>query len=315
MRKASTSLNSLVPTLAGNGLPFLPPGAGAVNEQGQFVQGLIPLVGNGSGTADDAFEETTYKIGLDATVGRDTLLYYSFSQGFKSGGFVLRYVAAVPEPLSFEPEVIDTHEVGVKWQSEDNRFRINAAAFVSDYDDVQVTFFDVLGGPITANAGTVDIFGVELELSAIIAPNLLLDLGYGYNDAEYDEINSIDGLSLTIDESAALVNTPENTFNIGLEYLVPMGANELSFRVDYAYTDDIFNDAQNSPFLIQESYDLLNARIRFSLEENLDVVLYGDNLTDERVIESGDSNFGLGFHEANFNRPREYGVTVRYRFQ
>ena len=29
---------------------------------------------------------------------------------------------------------------------------------------------------------------------------------------------------------------------------------------------------------------------------------------------SGDSNFGLGFHEANYNRPMQYGLTVRYRF-
>jgi len=296
----------------GNGLPFFP---GAVNQNGVLTPGLLPLVGNGSGVADDSFEETTYKFGIDATVGRDTLLYYSFSQGFKSGGFVLRYVAAVPEPLSFEPEVIDTHEIGVKWQSENNRFRLNAAAYISDYDDVQVTFFDVLGGPITANAGTVDIFGIEVEFSAILAPNLLLDVGYGYNDAEYDQINPVPGLSLNIDESADLVNNPENTFNIGLEYQLPLDGNELSFRVDYAYTDDIFNDAQNSPFLFQESYGLLNARVRFSLQENLDVVIFGDNLTDERVIESGDSNFGLGFHEANFNRPREYGLTVRYRFE
>ena len=42
--------------------------------------------------------------------------------------------------------------------------------------------------------------------------------------------------------------------------------------------------------------------------------MFGSNLTDERVIVSGDSNFGLGFHEANYNRPREFGVTVRRRF-
>jgi len=42
--------------------------------------------------------------------------------------------------------------------------------------------------------------------------------------------------------------------------------------------------------------------------------VFGVNLTDKRVITSGDSNFGLGFHEANYNRPREFGGLVRYRF-
>lgn len=295
----------------GNPLPFFP---GAVNENGVFVPGLAPLVGNGSGSTDDAFEETTYKFGIDAKLANGTLLYYSFSQGFKSGGFVLRYVEAVPDIRTFAPETVDSHEIGLKWQGFDDRVRLNAATFYSDYDDVQVTFFDSLGGPVTANAGTVDIKGLELELTALLTENLLLDLGYGYTDAEYEEINPISGLSLTIDKSAKLVNTPENSFSLGLEYSLPLGANELAIRVDYSYTDDIFNDSQNSPFLFQDSYDTWNASARLSLGEDLDLVVFVENLTDERYIESGDSNFGLGFHEANYNRPREYGVTLRYRF-
>lgn len=41
---------------------------------------------------------------------------------------------------------------------------------------------------------------------------------------------------------------------------------------------------------------------------------YVDSLTNKRYIVSGDSNFGIGFHEAEFNRPREYGAGVTYRF-
>ena len=186
--------------------------------------------------------------------------------------------------------------------------------FYSDYEDVQVTFFDRLGGPITANAGTVDIKGFELEFTALLSDRVQLDLGYGYMHTKYKKINAIPGLSLSIDETAKLVNTPENTFNMGLQYTVPLGANELAFRVDYAFTDDIFNDSQNSPFLFQKAYSTWNASAWFSIGESTDLVAFVKNLTDERFIESGDSNFGLGFHEANFNRPREYGLTIRYRF-
>jgi iron complex outermembrane receptor protein len=295
----------------GGGYPFFP---GAVDENGNFTPGLSPIVGDGSGSVDETFDETDVKLGVDARLNDNTLLYYSFAQGYKSGGFVLRYVEPVSEPLSFDPETVDTHEIGVKWQSEDNRVRTNAAVFYSDYQDVQVTFFDNLGGPITANAGTVDIYGIEIELVALLTDQLVLDAGYGYTDAEYQEINDIPGLSLTIDESAKLVNTPEHSFNAGLEYTLPLGDNVLSFRVDYSYTDEMFNDSQNSPFLFEDSYQIWNALVRFSLGESLDLIAFGKNLADERYIESGDSNFGLGFHETNYNRPREYGVTARYRF-
>ena len=297
--------------LAGNPLPFFP---GAVTETGEFSPGLLPIVGNGSGAVDDTFKETTLKFGVDAHLADGTLVYYSFSQGFKSGGFVLRYVEYVAQVRTFEPELLDTHEIGVKWQGFDDRVRLNAAAFLSDYQEVQVTFFDSLGGPVTANSGSVEIAGLEFELTALLTANLRLDLGYGYLNADYDEINPIAGLSLTIDESAKLVNTPSHTFIAGVEYSIPWHANELAFRLDYAFTDDVFNDSQNSPFLFQKAYDTLNASLRFSVGESTDIVAFVENLTDERYIESGDSNFGLGFHEANYNRPREYGITVRQRF-
>lgn len=297
--------------IEGNPLPFFP---GAVNEHGVFTPGLNPLVGDGSGDVTNEFEETTFKFGVDASLEDGTLIYYSFSQGFKSGGYVLRYVESVPEPRSFEPETVDAHEIGIKWQGFEDRVRLNTAIFYSDYEEVQVTFYDNLGGPVTANAGTVEIKGIELELTALLTENLQLDMGYGYTDAEYTEINPIAGLSSSIDKSAKLVNTPENTFNIGLEYNIPVNNNELSLRVDYSYVDDIHNDSQNSPFLFQESYGLWNASARYDINESMELVVFVENLEDERYIVSGNSNYGLGFHSAVYSKPRQYGATFRYTF-
>lgn len=294
-----------------NGLPFFP---GAVVNDGSFRPGLLPLVGDGTGVANDEFDETTFKVGADYAYNDETLLYYSFSQGFKSGGFVLRYVEQVAAPRTFQPETLDAHELGIKWENSDRTVRVNAATFFTDYSDIQVTFFDNLGGPITANAGEADIKGLELEVNALLTDELLLELGYGYTNAEYTRINPVEGLSLTIDEDAKLVNTPEHSLNASLEYRKSFGDNEMSLRLDYAYMDDLFNDSQNSPFLFQKSHSLVNASISYTVDYDWEIVVFVENLTDKRVIQSGNSNFGLGFHEARFNRPREYGVTVRYKF-
>lgn len=69
-----------------------------------------------------------------------------------------------------------------------------------------MTFCDSFGGPLTANSGSVDIVGLELELTALVTDSLRVDFGCSYLDADYDEINPIAGLSLTIDESAKLVS-------------------------------------------------------------------------------------------------------------
>ena len=274
----------------------------------------IPIIGDGFGLVDEDFDETSFKFGADATLEDGTLFYYSYTEGFKSGGFVARYVIPVPEPLSFQPEILTSHELGVKWQSADNRYRINAAIYSSDYEDVQVTLFDAGGGPILANAGTADIKGLELELTALFTDNLKLELGYGYTDAEYTSLNDVPGLSLAVDLDSELVNTPENTLSLGLEYITQVADKSLVLRADYTYTDDVFNDSQNSEFLFQEATDLVNFSAKLELSDSTEVVAWVENATDERYIVTGNSNFGLGFHSAVVNRPREYGITFRHRF-
>lgn len=297
--------------ISGNPLPFFP---GAVNENGVFTPGLNPLVGNGSGRIKETFKQTSYKFGVNAELDENTMLYYSFSQGFKSGGFVLRYVEAQAEPLSFDPETLDAHEIGLKWQGWDDRLRINSAIFFSDYDEIQVTFFDRLGGPVTANAGTAEIKGFEFELTALLAENFNVDLGYGYTDAEYTSINPIENLSSAITTSAKLVNTPESSFNVGLDYGIDLDNSKLSVRVDYSYTDDVHNDSQNSRFLFQKSIGLWNASIRYQMNDDIEFKLFAENIADKRYIVSGNSNFGLGFHSVVYSQPRMFGLTAKYNF-
>ncbi len=282
---------------------------------------LVPLLpGGGPGVAltevEDQFTELNIRAGVEYQFNDDTLFYFSYADGFKSGGFNTRYVVPRTEPLAFDPETLESFEAGVKWQGWDDRLRINAAGFVSKYSDVQIQLFETGGGPLTQNAGVADISGVELELALVPVENLLLNAGLGYINAKYDELNlptTIVAQGITLDTK--LPNTPEMTLNISAEYVWPVSWGALALRGDYRYTDDLFNDAQNSPFLFQEAYHTLNASLTWTSNDAAwDLVVFATNLTDARFIISGDSNFGLGFHEANYNRPREFGATVRYRF-
>ena len=180
--------------------------------------------------------------------------------------------------------------------------------------DVQIQLFETGGGPLTQNAGVADIIGVEVEVTAVPHERLLLNAGFGYIDAEYDELNlPTTNVAQAINLDTKLPNTPEMTVNISAEYTHPLAWGSLVVRGDYRYTDDLYNDAQNSPFLYQDGYHTFNASLTFS-SGNWDFSVFGTNLTDKRFITSGDSNFGLGFHEANYNRPREFGGLIRYRF-
>ena len=274
----------------------------------------VPLIPDD--TVDAGFDQATGRLAVEFKQNDEALYYASFTQGFKSGGFNFRYVVPRDEALAFDPETVDSYELGFKWQGAEDRLRLNANAFFMDYQDIQVQVFEVGGGPLTQNAGTAEIRGAELELMAVPTPSLNFALALGYTDAEYTDLNppTTDlAASLTLD--AWLPNTPEWTASASAEYTVPIPRGSLAFRVDYSHTHDLYNDAQNSPFLFQDAYDLWNTAIRYtSPTEAWEVSLFGTNLGDERYITSGDSNFGLGFHEANYNRPREFGVTLRRHF-
>jgi iron complex outermembrane receptor protein len=274
----------------------------------------VPLIPDTPVSA--SFEQTTGRLAVEYARNDDQLYYVSFTQGFKSGGFNFRYVVPRASALPFDPEKLDSYEAGFKWQGAGDRVRLNGTAFFMDYQDIQVQVFEIGGGPLTQNSGTAEIKGVELELLALATSNLRFGVGLGYTDAGYTDLNPPTialAASLTLD--AKLPNTPEFTANASVEYDVTRAWGTLGFRVDYAHTDDLYNDAQNSPFLFQEAYEIWNGSIRYlSPGESWEVVLFGTNLGDERYITSGDSNFGLGFHEANYNRPREAGLTVRWRF-
>lgn len=292
---------------------FLP---GALGIDGVFIPNTLPLVGtDGTGTISDDYGQTTIRLGVDYKLDNG-MVYASYSEGFKSGGFVLRYVQPQPAPLTFAPEEAESFEIGYKWQGLNDRLRINSAAFFTNYDNAQVTFFDGGGGPVTQNAGQVDIKGLEIELTGLLTDNLQIDASIGYIDAEYDVLTEPTiALAKAIDLNSKLANTPESSASLGLQYSHQMESGELAFRFDWSYSDDVFNDSQNSEFLFQKAYSLVNASVRFTNQaDTWDLILFGENITDERYIISGDSNFGLGFHEANFNRPAEYGVTARYRF-
>jgi len=271
------------------------------------------------GQNEESFSDTSIKFGLDYTFDDGTLIYASYSEGYKSGGFNTRYLVPVQEVVSFEPEELQSYEAGVKWEGFDRRVRVNAAVFHSDYSNVQLTVFDQ-GAPITQNAGSADINGVEFEVTALLAPSLLFTGGLGYIDAEYTDVPPFDpnipiGQQITLDTE--LANTPEWSLNAAIEHTLELGDDigSITTRADWSYKSRVENDAVNSPFLSQEGVHLVNLRVSYRHpSESWGLTFYSDNLFDERFIQSGDSNFGIGFHEANFNRPQEFGVTLDFQF-
>ena len=309
VRLSEDDKNYTIPTngnsiAAGSAFPLAPVPAGT-------IVNLVP-----SGPNNKNFYNISSKFGVDYKLDERTLLYATYSEGYKGGGFNIRYL--VPSPvLSYQPEKLATYETGIKYEGFDNRLRINADGFYSNYRNIQTTVYDS-GAPVTKNGGTAVIEGFELETTVLPVRNLQINAGGGYMYSYYTSVAPLAavavGPQITLDTK--LAKTPRFTTNLSAEYTVPLDSlGAVKIRADMSQSSSVENDAVNSPYLHQGSYILANAGVSYSPEKgNWEIVGQMTNLSNTRYIQSGDSNYGLGFHEANYNRPREWSFTLRTWF-
>lgn len=270
------------------------------------------------GSYERSFKNTSFRAGLDWKPVKDLLLYATYSEGFKSGGFNTRYLAPVPSAISYNPELLESYEAGAKVDLFDRKLRINTSAFHAKYDDIQLTVYDQ-GAPITRNGGSAEINGLEVEITAVPVSNLTLSGGFGYLDAKYNRVPTLIptiAADQQITLATKLAKTPEWTANARAEYRLPVSDSaEVVVAGDWFYTTTVENDAVNSKFLRQPSYSLFNASLGLDFDGGrYSITAFVNNIANKRVLESGDSNYSIGFHEANFNRPREGGVTLKAKF-
>lgn len=257
----------------------------------------------------------------------DLMVYASYSQGFKGGGFSMRYFPAVTPPPGLtpddiigyaDPETAESYEIGFKSEFLDRRLRVNASMFDVDYDDLQVTLNVNVGGPLTvptlANAGTATIKGAEVEVVAVPTDWLDIQASLGYLDAEYKTFTD-DALANFPDaESFIFQQTPELTLHLGgTVTFLDNDSGRLFLRSDYSWTDDQQKDFANDPRAFQESYGILDASLTYATaDEKWLVSLGGTNLTDKIYSISTVADPEGVIPTAS--RPAEWYLRLKYSF-
>lgn len=280
----------------------------------RHVTGLVFVPLDSTSTSSSAVSP---RASLDYKWNDDVMTYVSAARGFKGGGINGNSLTS-NEFAPFDPEFVWTYEAGFRSDFADNRMRLNASFFYTDYKDIQFTVIrgdPDTGEPITVvdNAGTAEMKGFEVEFVALPTPDLLLSAGIGLTDGKYTSIAA--GVPLTTD--LKLVKFPKWSVNLSGQYTMPVGnAGQVVGRLDWVYKTEIHHDALNSPFGLQPSYSLLNARLTYENSGgNWSLSLFGTNLTDERYIMGAtDLSDALGFAEVQYARPREWGLSLQYNF-
>jgi outer membrane receptor protein involved in Fe transport len=171
--------------------------------------GLQALCDNPSWKNDATEREWTYTGKLAYDLTDETIVYVSYSRGYKAGGFNLDQDSydlivgpggttsftpcsatltntCLLDSTRFDPEFSDAYELGLKTTLLDGRLRLNIAGFYTEFEDFQLNTFTGLGFVIS-NVDEVESRGGELEMLFEAAEGVLLNLGVTYADTRYGD--------------------------------------------------------------------------------------------------------------------------------
>ncbi len=319
----------------------------------------IPIAVTSDFTGSETFEEFTPRASISWQPTPDHNIYFTYSRGFKGGGFDPRgQTTAAPdldgdgdidfddqfEFLRFAPETVDSYELGWKASLLDNRLNISLAAFLGQYDDVQIpgsVGLDTNGDGvndsfigITSNAASADVNGLEFEGSALVGRDfagngsrLSVNWSLGVLDAEYNTF--IDAFGVDVADQRVFQNTPDVTAHMGFVLGIPTGDGNLDFLGSASLRSDASQFETPNPFLDQDGFVLVDASIVYTDDEDrFSIGVHGKNLFDKEYIVAGynfvaggaggtpfTSTLGLeGTLTGFYGDPRRFYITGEVRF-
>lgn len=271
-------------------------------------------------TTEEDYSELQPKVSLSYRIDDENMVYATYAQGFKSGGFNPdpSAVAGADWVKAFDSESTKTVEIGSKSKWFDNRFSLSLAAYYIDYEDKQEFTFTP-AAQVTFNIPKVEIVGVEVSAIARPVPELTLNLGYAYTDSEIKEFQVVDFRGPQDWAGRQTPSNPKQSLNLGAQYTYTFkNGSELTGRIDLQHIGRTYFEVDN--ILFAPSRESLDARLTYQHNDRWSISIWGKNITDERWAISA---FGqqqlllltaLGTDIFTINPGSQYGVTLKAEF-
>ena len=251
------------------------------------------------------FDAWLPRVAATYALNEELKLYGSASRGFRAGGFNNTALTAarlgIDLPTDYDPEYTWNYEIGAKWRLPNGLGRVDVAAFVIDWPDMQSeqiapdTLIDY-----RTNAASATSTGAEIELRLFPHPHWELGGSYGYAKAEFDDfIDAATGADL---EGNQVPGGAKTTWNLFAKYdhrhaFGPVG---LKGNIAANGVKGRMFDAKN--LVPGDDYSILNARLGLTWK-TMETFVFVRNALDEEYIEFEFPGFGRAVNE-----PRLVGI-------
>jgi iron complex outermembrane recepter protein len=262
------------------------------------------------------------KFNLAFTPTDAALLYATVAKGFRpgagnvpvptSGGAScassLAALGLANAPSQYAPDSVWSYEFGSKLQFLERRLTLDGAIYYENWSGVQQNLALSCGFDFTENAGDAHVYGGELEMQARVTDELAISLGGGYTRAAFTADDPATGAI----QGQQLQNVPRFTETAAVTYRHSLNA----ATTLVASINDQFVDARHDALGSLPAYDVINAQVGTE-RGPWRVYLFGNNITDKRILVSDDNSLSLNI--PSYNRisegiPLTIGLNLSYKF-
>ncbi|MDA9368122.1 TonB-dependent receptor [Flavobacteriaceae bacterium] len=259
------------------------------------------------------------RLQLDYRVGDNTLIFASYNRGIKGGNFSPSANVTL-EQIRHEEEVLEAFELGLKTEFLDGRARLNATAFVYDYDDYQAFTFS--GGTPSVSNAQAENKGAEIELTLLPTDNWDILLGLSLQDSSVDDVETPQQqgtpVGFEVDwpidflNGVDLPNTPDLSFNYLFRYNFDVAQGNVALQVDGVYYSDQYLEVSNGGASYQDAYNVSNISATYATDE-WSVRAWVKNVGDEEYKQYA-LDLGILGGTVVYGPPQWWGVTGTFNF-
>lgn len=294
-------------------------------------------------------DDLTPSINVQWDVSDSSMLYISYSEGFKSGGFSaaddgnpgnvgvggfpVEAVSSVPnEDFEFDDESVEAFEIGGKHEFLDGAMRLNWAAFYSEYQNLQTTIFKGVGFAVK-NAASSEVQGLEVDWLLQVSDAVRVGANFAYLDATYGDFKDGPCDAIQLDQNG-LCGTPagiavgslndltgvntlyssEYSGNAFIDIRSQWGDKEVFAGIDVNYRSEFQSAGDNDKYDMIPEYTKVNMRVGLSAD-NWEVMAYGRNVFDEAALQqSFDTPVLAGSHTLFMDEGAVFGIRGTLKF-
>ncbi|WP_313805603.1 TonB-dependent receptor [Sphingobium sp.] len=282
------------------------------------------VIPGSEGTEEATFKKPNFRVALDHKLTPNVLAYASWSRGFNAGFFNQISFGGFTEAANpvVKPEGIDAYEIGLKSDLLDRKLRVNIAAFLYDYSNLQQQIYSP-GGIVSLNAASARIKGIDLDIVARPVRELTLSLSANYLDTHYrsypqapnyDYLSNGNFVAIGALDAAGkqLVSAPKFGLQASATYTLDTSIGTFDTTANVNYQTKQYSDPQNEFPIPGRTLIGLTEQWKSS-DELTTVSLWVKNLTNRKYDLSFSllENVGL---IGNPGAPRTYGITLGRKF-